>query len=146
VREGDACAVGIPAAGWYSGQNGAHYCGSACIPKLPDGRLHLRPHYVRMSVQDVAIADDLDRWAAWARGKFFEIMSSPKDDQEAPESRQQAQMLRLRERAARMERDAERLRSGAARLKREADLIERPVPPAPAAPSESPRRGETRKR
>lgn len=110
--------------GWYSGPNGAYYCSSPCIPKAPDGKRHPRRYYVRMSVQDAATADDLDRWAAWARRKFFEIVSRPKHDHNTAEPRQPEQLSRLRERAARMEREAERLRSEAARLKREAKLVE----------------------
>jgi hypothetical protein len=132
--------------GWYSGRNGAYYCSSPCIPKLPDGKRHPRRYYVRMSVQDAATADDLDRWAAWARRKFFEIVSRPKDDHNTAEPRQPEQVSRLRERAARMEREAERLRSEAARLKREAELVEATVPPVPGASSGGPRRGDTRKR
>ena len=132
--------------GWYSGPNGAYYCGSPCIPKMPDGKRRPRPIHVRMSVQNADTPEALDRWAAWARRKFFEIMTEPKDEQEAAQFRRREQASRLRERAARMERDAERLRSEAARLKGEADLVERPVRPAPVTPSGSLRRSDTRKR
>lgn len=132
--------------GWYSGPNGAYYCSSPCIPRLPDGKRNPRRYYVRMSVQDASTADDLDRWAAWARRRFFEILNSSKDDHNTAGPRQLEQVSRLRERAARMEREAERLRSEAARLKREAELVAGPVPPVPGASSGGPRRGDTRKR
>lgn len=125
--------------GWYSGPNGAHYCGSRCSPKPPDGKRRPRQYCVTMTAPEGATPDDLDRWAAWARRQFFEIMRKT-DAAPVPELRQEEELARLRERAARSRREAERLRSEAARLEREADLLAAPGESPPGSPPRRPGR------